>query len=280
MRIALCFAVLAVVMASSIAPADEPRLGPALAEGIARQLLSADAKERAAGEAALEKATPETLKSLVLTMRDRAAGGAPKPAAEPEPAQVFLDASLLSPARCDLARWGLSCGGAPRRMSEADATALRDRAARSGHVVVAPKILALDGQEASIAVGERTSYISDHEVSVTQEGPMIVDPIVEAVASGFEMRITPTVADDRAWVTCILDIAHTALQDMRREVVPLPWTDRTVEVQRPDVVSRRWQTRAGLRSGEAILLLAPEGYSEDGSPRALLLSARVLDQGK
>ena len=181
---------------------------------------------------------------------------APCEARESEPAQVFLDGMVLRVPRdrvAEIVGADAPPGAPPRVLSAADATALRDRAAKASgvSVVMMPKILALAGQEATVSIGETLPDAKGARTWVGQE-----------------FRTVPTPSPDGS--TIALDFSFAL-------------SDRPAEGTTPDAAAVQAGTARGaahverLPSGDSFLLVAPATPSTPDERILVLMSAVVLD---
>jgi general secretion pathway protein D len=74
------------------------------------------------------------------------------------------------------------------------------RKTRRATLLTAPRLTAFNTQRANVTVQNQIAYIRDFEVEVAQSAA-IADPIVGVVQDGVILDVTPTVSNDRKWIT-------------------------------------------------------------------------------
>jgi type II secretory pathway component GspD/PulD (secretin) len=74
------------------------------------------------------------------------------------------------------------------------------RKTRRATLLTAPRLTAFNTQRAHVTVQNQIAYIRDFEVEVAQTAA-IADPIVGVVQDGVILDVTPTVSNDRKWIT-------------------------------------------------------------------------------
>jgi type II secretory pathway component GspD/PulD (secretin) len=71
---------------------------------------------------------------------------------------------------------------------------------RTGKELIAPKIMAYNGQRANVFVAQQITYIRDYDVEVAEQAA-IADPIPGVVQDGIVLDVRPTISADRKYIT-------------------------------------------------------------------------------
>ncbi|MGE4157988.1 MAG: hypothetical protein AB7F75_02700 [Planctomycetota bacterium] len=91
----------------------------------------------------------------------------------------------------------------------------------------APKIMAFDGQQASVSIVEQQAYIQGYEVSGPQQ--TTIDPTIGYIAHGTLFSILPSLDADGS-LQVSLGLKRTLVADLHRVSIELPSGPVTVEV--------------------------------------------------
>lgn len=257
-------------------------------------LVSDDPVERRRGEGYLDHASPEVLRQVLLSLRNRIA----KPLAGWKPP---TDIGIASEIRvlelppclaCTLFRLD-SCASAPTSVvlspSEADALS-KSMASRDGTTVLtSSKVSIYDGQRATMEVLQRTSYISDLDIEVAQSPATLpsrgkaLDPVIASAIDGVMLNFVGKTSDDHTSVYLSLDLELRRLvrpiAEEKIEKVTLSGEKVSAVLQRPELVGNRWMKTVTVPSGQQVLVALPAGlWPSEQKDRvlALLLSASVF----
>jgi len=211
-------------------------------------------------------------------------GGARSRTDATEPRQVFIDMTTVRIPQDHLA----AALGALRPRSDADVRTISPDEARqmiqrwdadpNVHVTQAPKLLALDGQEATIAIGETIRFL-DRTAATNQQGGLtfsIEDKQGRPVFVGYRLRVTPKVNSDGTNIGIDLETISRRLkpkfrakEGSRMRVQALP---------RDAIYESRLSSRFTVRNGGHVLLGSPEPHedAEGRSVQVTLLHVRIL----
>ena len=124
-------------------------------------------------------------------------------------------------------------------------------AARGVRAVSAPRVVALSGQRANIAVLNQHAYIADYEVYQLEDA-LIADPQIDVLQEGLSVELTATVEEDRIRLETAVHLAHLLAMEST-EVVLDPSLD-PVHLDLPQVSIQRIDTTARIADGQALLV--------------------------
>jgi hypothetical protein len=274
------------------APPPRPEVG-----GLLDRLLAEDAGARLSAEAALSKASPDVLKILLLSMRDRAARAeaahaAEHPAATPAEVDaprsgrgVEQDVRVLEANPTELpGTWGASDRTEHRLLTEVEAKELLEVLHRAGTGEGGPqRITSYDRQSASLEIGDQRAYVADFEFR--RDGDTILaDPVVRTLRTGLKLGLAATILQDGSTVAAGFDLDLRRRSDpMEEEALPAPASAPPVRVQRPEVTGWIWSRTYSVPKDRWLLVVLPAGFGAPPSARLFLFyRAHVvpLDTGR
>ena len=149
------------------------------------------------------------------------------------------------------------------------------KGARGVEILSAPRLTTYDGQHANVSVLNQTSYVKDFEIERSEDGAVILDPVIGTLQDGLIFEATPTITADR---TRIGFETKTTWAVLTR---PIPEFTTTIEgqevtIQIPELRVSRVRKEFDLQAGAYVLI---GGFDEDpdGRRTCVLLHASVTD---
>ena len=206
----------------------------------------------------------------------------PNRIAAEEPRQIFLDMEIVripeGQLEAALGTHAKGLGDGPQVLAADDAAMLlnRWRSAQDLEVLSAPKILALEGQLATMSIGESIRFA--HTETETGRTLRIVEPDPEPLWLGEKLRATTTVNEDGETLT--VDLYHSSRTQRHGDFTDAMFesmTKRNFEEQ------HTIQTRLGAliempNGGNALIGHADVVEDKHGRHvRAMLIHARILE---
>ncbi|MCR4316019.1 MAG: hypothetical protein NUW37_06670 [Planctomycetes bacterium] len=128
---------------------------------------------------------------------------------------------------------------------------------RNAMVMTAPRLVAFNTQRANLTIIDQVAYIRDFDVQIAQAASL-ADPIVATVQDGLVLDITPTISNDRRFIT--LELRPTVAELLR----PIPTfttnlgagalATTPVTIQIPELVLKKAETTVKVPDGGSVLI--------------------------
>ncbi|MCY2952959.1 MAG: hypothetical protein NTU53_13435 [Planctomycetota bacterium] len=194
-------------------------------------------------------------------------------------------ASLDAPTR---AKWGLdapdSTKAAVAAISQSDLAELLASARNRKEtleILIGPRVLVNDGQDATIQIGSVIPYISDYTPVRSSDGQTRYEPKMGKLEDGMRIDMRPTVANDRNSAKIQVHPKLTHLRTMAESSFPGVPAGQKLKVQKPEVDVREIQTTVNLPNAGTVAItgMGTMDAQKDKPPARLVfvMTASILN---